>query len=336
MALRRVSEGQYKDTKTGKVYNLATAKAVAAMEKKLSSGKANKIGNKTGNKIANKIANESSLTSSTPQQTELGKSVGGQFGEDVSDAGKINTENIAAGNLGLNPNIEGPLGAQFTTINPKTGQATTKHTLSANQDTLLKQGENLSMTGNKIAQGQLENMGQFSFDNSEAGRQKMSDAVFAQLSRGMDTRHKAQSDQLAQDLYNRGIPFSEDPNSRYQQEMRSMQQAQDDERLNYSNQAYQAGLGEQQAQFGMSQATRQQQMSDLSAFQQQGTGLMMPNYQATQGTASDLKGFTELAQNQQQLNNQRKATQASIDALKRKNAGSGGRSSGGTTSPFVS
>lgn len=328
MALQRVSPGRYKDPKTGKIYNLASAKEVDAMQKKLSSGKANKTGNK--------IANESSLTSSTPQQTELGKSVGGQFGEDVSDAGKINTENIAAGNLGQNANIEGPLGGQATTINPKTGQATTKHTLSPEQQKILDQGQTLTQTGQTIAQGQLENMGQFSFDNSAAGRQKMSDAVFAQLSRGMDTRHKAQSDQLAQDLYNRGIPFSEDPNSRYQQEMRSMQQGQEDERLNYSNQAYQAGLQEQQAQFGMSQGTRQQQMSDLSAFQQQGTGLMMPNYQATQGTASDLKGFTELAQNQQQLNNQRKATQASIDALKRKNAGSGGSSSGGTTSPFVS
>lgn len=334
MALQRVSPGRYKDPKTGKIYNLATSKEVDAMNKKLA-GATPASTTKTATKLAKA---QPSLTDPTQKQTELGVAVGGKLGQDVSDAQKVNAENIAQGNLGQNANIEGPVGGQTTTIDPQTGQAITKQTLSPEQQKILDQGQTLTQTGQQIAQGQLQNMGQFSFDNSSAGRQKMSDAVFNQLSRGMDVRHKAQGDQLAQDLYNRGIQFSEDPNSRYQQEMRSMQQGQEDERLNYSNQAYQAGLGEQQAQFGMSQGTRQQQMSDLSAFQQQGTGLMMPNYQATQGTASDLAGFTELGQNQQQLNNQAKATQASIDALKRKNSGGSGGSSSGSSgvSPFTS
>lgn len=331
MELKRISAGRYQDPKTGKIHNLATPKDVAAMNKKLYGGGASKSGASGGTKLSRA---QPSLTDPLKRETELGVAVGGKLGQNVSDAQKINTENIAAGNLGTNANIQGPLGSQNTTVDPVTGQATTTQALSQPQQGLLDQGQKLSSTGNQIAQGQLEGMGQFNFDQSQGGRQKMADSVFNQLSRGMDTRHAQQKQDSAQSLYDRGIQFSNDPNSRYQQELKSMEQGQSDERLSYANQAYQSGLGEQQAQFGMSQGQRQQQMSDLGSFQQQGTGLMMPNFQATQGTASDLGSMAQLGQQQQQLGTQDKVADATLKKLQ--TSGRGGSSGSGTqtTSPF--
>lgn len=351
MALQRVSPGRYKDPKTGKIYNLATAKEVEAMNKKLSKPAAQKpaaqvpppmpgpppVNNPTQPTVPTTPAlptgPQQAVTNVTKPQTELGAAVGKEdkaLGEDVSIGNKIATEQAGASNLTQNANISGPLGSQTTTIDPLTGQPITTHTLSENQGAILAGGEGIT----KAAQGKqgdwLGSQNKFQFDQSPEGRQKMADAVFNQLSRGMDVRHKATSDQLSQDLYNRGIQFSEDPNSRYQQEMRSMKQGQEDERMSYANQAYQAGLGEQQAQFGMAQGTQQQQMNDINMMNSQGLGFMMPNYQATQGAETNIMGGTQVAQTGQQLNTQSKAAEtdrmtanAAIAKMKRNPGGSG-------------
>jgi hypothetical protein len=265
----------------------------------------------------------------------LGKAMSNRaLGKVVSDATRIGTTQARLSNLTLNPNISGSLGGQTTEIDPDTGQPITKQFLSPEQQAILEGQQGVTKTGIGKQQQWMSGMNAFNPDLSEEARQRVSDAVFARLTRGMDQRQKQQSNELAQDLYNRGIQFSSDPNSRYQQEMNMLRQQQDEERQGYSMQAYEAGLSEQQAQFGMGQGTRQQQMSDLAAMGQLGSGLLMPNYQETQGVATDIVGAAGIPLEQQDVQTRRRLANASIEATKRRNVG-GSSPSGGGTSPFV-
>lgn len=125
-----------------------------------------------------------------------------------------------------------------------------------------------------VVDKKIGNYQDFSFDSSDAGRQRIEDQAFARLSRGMDTRHKQQSADLEQSLYNRGIQFSSDPNSRYQQELKSMQQSQQEEEQSYRQQATQLGGEEMARSYSMAQGTHSQNMSDLN----QMSGLSQSQY----------------------------------------------------------
>lgn len=313
MAWVRVSPGVYRDSKTGKTVKSATKpkdQPAAKPAAKKAASKPNVIKNTNIDKVT-------SGTKPVNQALNTGLEAGQAA--------------ATASNLTANANTKNPFGASTTTVDPVTGQATVTQSLSGGQQKILDQGEALTQGGQAWAQKQMGNFQQFNPDLSAEGRQKAADAAFAQLSRGMDTRQKQQIADLEQSLYNRGIQFSNDPNSRYQQELQSMQQSQQDERNNIANQAYNVGLGEQQAQFGMGQQTNQTQLGNMQAMQGMGTGLMVPNFQQFQGSAVDpsLGAGTQLGYDQ--LAQQKKVDAATIAKLKGSGSG-GGSSSGGTAS----
>lgn len=77
-----------------------------------------------------------------------------------------------------------------------------------------------------------------------AQRNAATDAAYAQLSQGFDAQKQAEQTALEQKLYNKGIAYSPDPNSRYQQMMRDFNTNWNNKYLGAKNQSIQTGLNE--------------------------------------------------------------------------------------------
>lgn len=298
---------------------------------------------KTGTKSGNIPDTNIGKVTSGPKEVNQALNTGLEAGQAAA----------TASNLTANANVTNPFGSSTTTVDPKTGQATVTQNLSGEQQQILNQGQDLTQQGQQLASQNLGGYSQykadtsgmgaytagqgagqaldksiqgyqpFSFQSDDAARQRIEQDTFNRLSRGMDQRHQQQSQDLEQSLYNRGIQFSNDPNSRYQQELKSMQQSQQDERQSYQQQAVTMGgqemsrnydmasgtygnqlsgmntmAGISQGQYGTNltgnqarnsamQGQQQQMMSDTAALQGMGTGLMVPNFQNFQGNAVD-------------------------------------------------
>lgn len=83
----------------------------------------------------------------------------------------------------------------------------------------------LANTSAGIAQGQLQSGAvsePFSFQSDDAARQRVEEAAYGRLTRGVDDRFARDTEQAKQDLANRGIQYDPNPESRYQQELRDL------------------------------------------------------------------------------------------------------------------
>lgn len=338
----RVSPGIYKDSKTGEIVRSKTPPKDKSAAKRGGAKKGGGAKTIPGTDIGR-------VTSGTPaanRAMDLGLESGAEAAE--------------ASNRLMNPNEVNPFGKKNITYD-ENGRPTVTTTLSDDQQKILDQGESLTQQGQQLAAGNLggysqykadtSGMGKFEFATDDQARQRIEQAIFDRLSRGMDTRHKNQSDQKAQDLYNRGIQFSNDPNSRYQQEMQAMQQGQQEERQSYQQQAVGLGGQEMQRNYDMSSGAyntnlggniarneagmgqQQQMMSDTANLQGMGTGLMVPNFQEFQGNAVDPSIGASTSVAIDQLKQQKPVDDANAAYLRsRTRPGSGGSSSGGTAS----
>lgn len=210
-----------------------------------------------------------------------------------------------------NPNYEGPDAKSQVIENPD-GSYTQKVTRSAGQEQIANNQDNLSNAGLGYAQQQLGNLGQFD-------RARVEDAVYGQLTRDTN-RNEAQDQQsFEQSLNNRGIPYSADPNSRYQNELKDFNNKYADIRQGARNQAILTGGQESRADY-------QNQLSGISTASQLGGGLRATNTPQFSGTSVNYGQPTDidaalkaLGINREQLN------------IARQRANNSGNNSGSTT-----
>lgn len=261
----------------------------------------------------------------------------------------------AAKNLQLaNPNQVNPFGNRAITRDQE-GNITVTDSLSGGQQKILSNEEALSNVGRELAIGQLQS-GAFgdvfnpqlaprvSSGDLASDRQRYEDAIFAKFTRDQGEQKKLEEEQLRQRLYNQGIPFSADPESRYQQELKAFNKRYDTLRENAMQTATQLGGEEYQRNFGINeqlianqlsqqQAVRNQRMGEVSNLSGLGAGLMLPNFQAYQAPTYNPANPTDIYATFEQLSDADKdrALQKWIASQTLKKSGGGGGGGGGST-----
>lgn len=105
-----------------------------------------------------------------------------------------------------------------------------------------------------------------------ADRARVEADVYGRLTTGLQDQYNQRRQQAEQTLRNRGIPFSADPNSRYQQELGVLDRQYADQQLAARQTATGIGLQEQQGQFGMNQTQRQNQWNTQAGTRNQQLG----------------------------------------------------------------
>lgn len=230
-------------------------------------------------------------------------------------------KNVAKQNQNQNnPTQINPFGDQSVTYD-KNGNPIVTQNLSGGQQQILNQGEGLTQSGQNISQNYLNNYQQFGPQDFGQYRSQIEDSVFGRLTKNLEQDYANARQAKEQELYNKGIPFSPDPNSRYQQELGRLDQRFDDAKTDARQRAAEVGGTEMSRQFGIERGAHQQNFADAVGTQQFGTGLMVPNFQGYQGSQISPVGPSEidfamqqLNQGQQQIDIQRQnaATNASI------------------------
>lgn len=186
---------------------------------------------------------------------------------------------------------------------------------SANQAAILAGGEQLTQTGQNLAQGNLANYEQLDWQGSPEERARIENEVYARLTRNVDRDYAQEFDAMEQRMYNRGIPL--DPsNPAYKREMDALNEKYSAIKANAQGQAVQMGGQEMVNSYGIAQSSHQQGMADTQALQGMGSGYVgAPTTQFT-GPALNQSNFTDAALNRQAMDVQRygidKGYQASI------------------------
>lgn len=157
-------------------------------------------------------------------------------------------------------------------------------------------------------------------------RLRIEQAVYDNLTRDLERDRGRELESAQQTLYNKGIPFSSDPESRYQKELSVINKRYDDRDKQARTQATQIGGNEMAQQFGMQeqlianqfsqgQAAHNQGMSDLNYFTNFGSGLQVPNFAAYQGPNYDVNDPSQYIYAGKGLKQDNKNYQLSKDAL---------------------
>lgn len=119
--------------------------------------------------------------------------------------------------------------------------------------------------------------------NLEADRSRIENDVFSRLTKNLDQDYGLARSQAEQSLKNRGIPFSADPNSRYQQELGRMDQNYLAAKTDARQRATEIGGTEYQrafdinnnlinSEFNLQSGTRNQQIGEAAGLSQIGVG----------------------------------------------------------------
>ena len=108
--------------------------------------------------------------------------------------------------------------------------------------------------------------------NLEADRSRIEDAVFGTLTRDLDQNYENRRQQVEQTLRNKGIPFSADPKSRYQQELGALNRQYDDARLTARQTATEMGGQEYQRNFDIGETLRSNQFAEQAGTRNQQLG----------------------------------------------------------------
>lgn len=199
----------------------------------------------------------------------------------------------------------------------------------------IQQGNmNIAATGNEYAQNLLANGGfqnPFTYDlsprigqdNLNNFRQSAFDTQYGYLTRDLGQQEAQAGQDIGQSLTDRGITYSADPNSRYQQEMRDYTNRFDRARADARAQADQFAGQEMQRMFGINEQTRANQMNEQGGQWNQ--------------RLSDIAGFSNLGipnvMGFEQLTDQDKALRKQWKIAQLQKGGSGGGGGGGTAQP---
>lgn len=265
----------------------------------------------------------------------------------IKDPGSVYTADVAgemaesAAQINFqNPNVYNPFGSSETTLNPD-GTVTVNQSLSGDQQQILDADETLSQQGRGIAQNYLKS-GLFSqpfqantidrsINATGEDRRRIEDAVYDNLTRRFDRDEGRLVEAKKQELENKGIPYSDDPESRYQREMGTITERFDDNRNTAALNAVQFGGNEMAQLFGMQEqqianefsqgaAERNQNIGELNTFANFGSGLQVPNFQPYQGPNYDVGDPSSYIYAGKELKMGNKAFNLEKDALAQQNA----------------
>jgi hypothetical protein len=160
----------------------------------------------------------------------------GTAGQAINTTYGVANEVTPQGNLLTNPNQSNPFGSQTVTIDPVTGQPTVSQGLSQDNSNVLAGLQGTAVDSNWILR-QLLNQKNTQVDGS-GGLNGYENAVFSQLTHGVD-RQKARDEQkLSSTLANRGIPVG---SKLYNDQMREFNDRYDQLNLTAKNQAITQG-----------------------------------------------------------------------------------------------
>lgn len=134
-------------------------------------------------------------------------------------------------------------------------------------------------------------------------RKRVEEALFQSLTRNMGADKAREEEATRQRLANQGIAFSADPNSRYQQELKGLNDRYDTLQSNAMQNATILGGQEWERGVGIGETIRGNQLSEQSGIRNQ--------------QLSELGGLTGLDQLGQELALKKKLTAAQIAAMKR-------------------
>ena len=200
-----------------------------------------------------------------------------------------------------------PFGQQTIDFDPVTGRPILKQSLSDNQQEILNQREQLSILGGNIAQQAMNNYQQWG--GVDLDRERIENEMYNKYTRDLDREYGRGREQVEQDLANKGIAYSNDPDSRYQQMLGDFDRRYDEQRQNARQGAVEFGGQELQRQFNMGLQGHQQNLSDVATLQNYGTGLMLPQYQGYQAPGYNVAspyemdiGYKTYGLNQQSTN----------------------------------
>lgn len=245
-----------------------------------------------------------------------------------------------------NPNQSGPFGSRtvdesgnvIDTLNPE-GEA-----IRRSDDALTQYGRDVARDlGQRYDIGagfNPQTINRFSQGDFEGERSRIENTIFSRLNQDTEKNRGLDLEARKQDLFNRGIAYSNDPNSRYQQELGDVNKRYDTLSENARKDATLQGFNEYQGTTGINEQTianqlsqqqgiRNQQIGELGNFANFGQGLRVPNMGPVQGVQYNLPSPTDVYGQQQQIN-------LAHQQLNR-NRGGGGQPQGGapaTQSPF--
>jgi len=237
-----------------------------------------------------------------------------------------------AGNILTNPNVSNPLGGQTVSIDPVTGQPIVNQTLSQGNQQALSGIQGSSNAGNQSLQGLLGGglLGNFTNPAPAGGPAPMSNfgqAIYNQLTSGLDKQKSRDREQLDQTLSNRGIPVGAEG---YTNMMGDLDKRYDDI---FSSARNQAVMGDVSASTGL--------LSPLSQIGQSGfIAPNLPGFNSVQYQQPDVGSiFGQLTGAQltrEGYENELKKQQMAIDAQNKSGGGGGGGggSSGGGAPAF--
>lgn len=209
-----------------------------------------------------------------------------------------------------NPDYVTALGSGRVTYD-ENGRPVYSETLSPEQQAILQSGQGLTQQGQRLASQGLSNYSAFAPGDYGAERARVEEAAFQALTRDLDENYTRDLENMEQTLSNRGIPL--DPtNPRYQQEREALDKRYDRARLEARQSAVNVGGQELGAEYQRNLTTHQQGLSDISALQQQGTGLLMPNLPGYQAPQYELPGAIETRALLEQIKQSGKLTDAQI------------------------
>lgn len=223
--------------------------------------------------------------------------------------------------------------------------------IAEDQKDMLDASQNLNKVGTAkatdIAEGydgftpsDKTDLGSFDYGSSEEERARIEEAVFGRLTKNLDRDMGRELQTKEQELYNKGIPYSDDPESRYQKEIRGIQDRYDSAKADAMGQAVEMGGGElsrnyniESGTFGINQNTAAQNyaqelttsnkaLSDVGTLSGFGQGAILqsgPGYNAPNQV--DLNAPSELdIANKQAQSGRISANAAKTNAQTSKNA----------------
>lgn len=194
---------------------------------------------------------------------------------------------------------------------------------------------NLSRTGAGIAEGQLQSgvvSQPFQFNADDQARQRIEEQAFARLTRGIDDQEKRAMAEAKTSLSERGIPYSNDPSSRYQQELKDITTRFDTARGNARQDATVLGGQEMERNYNISSGAYNTTLGGINQLSQvglQGTLGFEGNKLQAQATQAAIDKANKDREAQILITNKNNAAAKALARLKMGRSGGGGSSDDG-------
>jgi hypothetical protein len=208
-----------------------------------------------------------------------------------------------------------PFGSQNVTVDAN-GNPIVNQSLAAGQQGIADADTRISQAGRNFALSMLQNP-QGLINRQSSGdllqdRQRIEEDIYGRLTRDVDSNEQRARQQAEQDLYNKGIEFNPDPNSRYQQELKMVTDRFDRLRQDARSQAIQMGGQEWERSFNIGETTNANNLNYLGQFSNLGPGLRAPNLPGYNPVSN--VPFAQLKQEGQQFKTQAQIEREKIQA----------------------